>query len=229
MTERMIIHILMVICCFNLCQPTANAENLFEGLSSEKPIIIDKDNKEIRLLASLKPSRFEPGWFTQLPGHHAVTWEGGAKADEALLQTSVSDLEFYEAMISLGAAPGNNLTKEAWEERDNPNSQAPKVKVEGTELDVLVFWEGLEDPINLSQALIDPSGRGVQMRFGGHKDLISYWKSGCIVCMQSCPGGKVSNHNYTLGDYANGIGVFKVNYSKVPKGTTKAVVIFRIK
>ncbi len=229
MTGRVVVYILMVTLCYNLCQPMALAQNFFAGLSREKPMTVDKDKKEIRLLANLKPSRFEPGWFTQLPGHHAVTWKGGRKGDEALFQTYVSDSEFHEAMIELGAKPGNNLTKEAWEERDNKKSKAPKMRVEGTPVDVLVYWQGLDDPINLTQALIDQSGKGVQMRFGGHKKLISYWKSGCIVCMQSCPGGKISNHNYTLADYADGIGVFGVNYSKVPKGTTNAVVIIQIK
>jgi hypothetical protein len=207
----------------------AHAADWFEGLSKKTPMVVNESSREIRLLAELKPSRFEPGWFTQLPGHHAVTWKGGKKSDEALFVTYVSDEDFYDAMRSLGAQPGNNLTTEAWTERDNPNSKAPKVKVKGDPVEILVYWKELESPVRLESALVDPSGKGIDMRFGGHKSFIEVWRSGCIACLQSCPGGKVSNHNYTLRDYAKDLATFKVNYSLVPKGHRRAVVIFRLK
>ncbi len=199
-----------------------------EGLSEKTPMIVDRQAREVRFLATLQPKAFGPGWFKQLPGHHAVTWSGGRKSDEALLSTYSSDTAVYDALISLGAKPGNNLTQEVWDERKNPKSRAPDRRVEGDPVAAFVWWEGLKDPFPLSALLCNPSGKKIDLRFGGHKSLIPVWKSGCIVCLQSCPGGKISNRSCTIRDYVNGKAVFKVNESVVPKGERKAVVILRL-
>lgn len=69
------------------------------------------------------------------------------KADESLLVTFTSDSELHDAMISIGAKPGNNLTQAVWEERKNKDSAAPKTRVTGTPVEVLVYWEGLAEPM----------------------------------------------------------------------------------
>ncbi len=198
-----------------------------KGLSEKTPMIVDRNACEIRLLATLQPDAFGPGWFKQLPGHHAVAWRGGRKSHEALLKTFSSDTEVFEALISLGAKPGNNLTQEVWDERNNPESRAPERRVEGDRVVALVWWEGLKDPLPLSALLHNPSGKDLDLRFGGHKSLIPVWESGCIICMQSCPGAKISNRNCTIRDYVQGKATFTVNDASVPKGKTKAVIIVR--
>jgi hypothetical protein len=206
-----------------------SAEYYLKGLSEKTPMIVDKQAGEIRLLAVLQPKAFGKGWFKQLPGHHAVTWKGGKKADEALLATYTSDSEVYDAMISIGAKPGNNLTQAVWDERKDEDSKAPETRVEGSPVDVLVWWEGLPEPLPLTELLKDPGTKGIDLRFGGNKALIPIWKSGCIVCLQSCPGAKISNHQYTIRDYVQGRATFTVNISTVPKGERKAVVFIRLR
>jgi hypothetical protein len=49
------------------------------------------------------------------------------------------------------------------------------------------------------------------------------------VCLYSCPGGKVSNHAYTIRDYVNNSTTFMVDFSRVPRGKTRAVVILRLR
>jgi hypothetical protein len=207
---------------------SACAFDYLKGLSEGAPMIVDRKAREIRLLATLQPKAFGSGWFKQLPGHHAVTWKGGRKSHEALLSTFASDTEVYDALISLGAKPGNNLTQEVWDERKNPESKAPERRVEGDSVVSLVWWQGLKDPLPLSALLHNPSGKPVDLRFGGHKSLIPIWKSGCIICMQSCPGAKISNHTCTIRDYVEGKATFTVNEAVVPKGERKAVVILRL-
>ncbi|MEJ2716755.1 MAG: hypothetical protein P8182_06385, partial [Deltaproteobacteria bacterium] len=85
------------------------------------------------------------------------------------------------------------------------------------------------EPLPLEKLVKDPGGKGVDLRFGGQKALIPVWKSGCIVCLQSCPGGKISNHAYTIRDYVEGRATFTVDESRVPKGKRKAVVIIRLR
>ncbi len=200
-----------------------------KGLDESHPMIADKKTGEIRVLAELQPDAFKGGWLTSTPGHHAVVWKGGKKASEALLSAYVSDADFYDAMVSIGAKPGNNLTSAAWEERKDKKSTAPDTRVEGSPVEASVWWPGLSQPLPVSALFNDPSGKGIDFRFGGNKALIPVWRSGCILCLQSCPGGKVSNHSYTIRDYVNGKATFTLNTKNVPEGRRKAVVIFRLK
>ncbi|MFH1115183.1 MAG: YdjY domain-containing protein [Pseudomonadota bacterium] len=204
------------------------ASDSMHGLSGKTPMIVDRQAGESRLLATLQPKAFGPGWLKQLPGHHAVTWSGGRKSHEALLSTYSSDTAVYDALISLGAKPGDDLTQEVWDERNNPQSSAPDRRVEGDPVAALVWWQGLKEPMPLSALLHNPTGKRIDLRFGGHKSLIPVWKCGCIVCMQSCPGAKVSNRSSTIRDYVDGKALFTVNEAVVPKGERKAVVILRL-
>jgi hypothetical protein len=102
------------------------------------------------------------------------------------------------------------------------------MRVEGDPVLASIWWEGLKDPLPLPALLHNPSDKAVDLRFGGHKSLIPVWKSGCIICMQSCPGAKISNRSRTFRDYVNGKAMFAVNEAVVPKGKRKAVVILRL-
>jgi len=204
----------------------AQAANPF-GLDEKHPLQVDPKAGEVRLLAELQQEAFSGGWPKSTPNYHAVVWKGGGAAGEALLASYADDGAFYDAMISIGAVPGNNLTMAAWNDRKNPNSTAPDKRVEGTLVDVFVWWEGLSSPLPLADLLTDSAGKGIDMRFGGNKALIPEWHSGCIACLYSCPGGKVSNHAYTIRDYVNGTTKFSVKTNAVPKDKRQAVVIFR--
>jgi hypothetical protein len=200
-----------------------------EGLDESHPMVVNRNAKEVRILAELQPKAFSGGWLTSTPGHHAVTWKGGKKSSEALLSALVSDAELHDAMISIGARPGNNLTQAAWDERNDETSKAPDTRVEGSPVEASVWWPGLKSPVPLESLFNDPNGQGVDLRFGGQKSLIPVWKSGCIVCLQSCPGAKISNRSYTMRDYAQGKATFTLNDKNVPAGNRLAVVIFRLK
>lgn len=209
-------------------QPDVSFQEIrFPGLDPDRPLRIDREKSEVRILCELQPDRFSGGWIKSTPGYHAVVWKRGGAASEALLASYADDASLYNALVGIGAVPGNNLTMAAWNERKNPRSTAPDMRVEGTPVEVLVLWEGLPSPIPLRELLLDSGGRGIDMRFGGNKALIPEWHSGCIACLYSCPGGKVSNHAYTIRDYVKGATTFSVNWSRVPKGTRRAVVIFR--
>lgn len=228
--RKNIVFLLAALCAVSLSIPAmAIQDDYLRGLSKENPMVVDKDAKQIRLLAILQPKAFSKGWFKQLPGHHAVTWKEGKKGGEALLATYASDTAVYDAMISIGAKPGDNLSQKVWDERNNPESKAPETRVQGSPVDVQVWWQGLSKALPLDKLLKDPEGKGVDLRFGGEKSLIPIWKSGCIVCLQSCPGGKISNHAYTIRDYVEGHATFEVNEAVVPPGERPAVVIISLK
>jgi hypothetical protein len=199
------------------------------GLDETHPMVVDKGAREVRILAELQPNAFSPGWFTSTPGHHAVTWKDGKKAGEALFSAYVSDSKLHDAMISIGAKPGNNLSQAVWDERNDKTSKAPDTRVEGSPVEVSVWWPGFASPLPLKSIFNDPGGKGIDLRFGGQKSLIPVWQSGCIVCLQSCPGGKITNRSYTIRDYVEGRATFTLYDSIVPQGNRKAVVMFRLR
>jgi hypothetical protein len=201
----------------------------FPGLTGDRNIEIDTGAREVRIRAQLQPEAFAGGWIKNTPHYHAIVSKKGKAAGEALLTADIDDVTFHDALVKIGAIPGNNLSMEAWNKRRDPSSKAPEMRVEGTPVEVLVWWEGLSSPVPFKDLLVDRGGRGLDMRFGGNKSLIHLWHSGCIVCLYSCPGGKVSNRAYTIRDYVKNPDNFSVNWSRVPKGKRSAVVITRFR
>ncbi len=80
----------------------------------------------------------------------------------------------------------------------------------------------------LEQVLGDSAGRGLEFRFGGNEVNIPKWKSGCIVCLYSCPGSKIGNARYTVRDYAKKTTSFRVRPGVLPADGTRVGVILRI-
>jgi hypothetical protein len=148
-------------------------------------------------------------------------------AHAALLQADVTDRQIVEALAGLGAKPGNNLPMEAWEERKNPKDPTPDTVIAGTDVEVLLGLPSRSNLIPLAAALEDSGGRGLQMRFGGNAANIPTWKSGCIVCLYSCPGSKVGNARYTVRDYEKGVTRFRAKPGVLPPDGTKVRVVLR--
>jgi len=181
---------------------------------------------EIEFTARVNAKAFDGGWI--MPGYHALVWKGGRMAHAALLQADVTDRQVLEALESLGAKPGDNLTMAAWEERKNPKDPAPDTVIAGPAVEVLLRLPGREGLVPLSSALEDAAGRGLEMRFGGNSANIPIWKSGCIVCLYSCPGSKVGNARYTVRDYAKDATRFRVKPGVLPKDGSRVGVVLRL-
>ena len=130
-----------------------------------------------------------------------------------------------DALERLGAKPGNALGMGSWEERKDKDSKAPDKVIAGPPVEVLVRVPGRPALLTLDQILQDPGGRGFDMRFGGHRASIPKWKSGCIVCLYSCPGSKVGNAKYTVRDYSNEVTRFRVRPGVLPPDGTPVRVI----
>lgn len=180
----------------------------------------------IEFAAVLNAKSFDSGWT--MPGYHAVVWKGGRMARAALLQAEVSDTEVLRALERLGAKPGNNLPMESWEERKDPKNPAPDRAIAGPGVEVLLRLPGRRDLVPLASVLQDSAGRGVAMRFGGNEANIPKWKSGCIVCLYSCPGSKVGNARYTVRDYAGSVTRFRVKPETLPPDGTRVGVVLRL-
>ena len=181
------------------------------GPTQEIPLVILPETQQIRIYGLIYPTRFNTAQGDEAR-YHLLTWRGGwSKA--ALIETPADDLQFYEALITLSAQPGDNLSMAAWTQRSDPDSTAPHEKVQGSKLDVSISWQG--NGAGLSGLPIDQVFRLPQIpnpqppfvwHFGGNR---TRWfnriplmpRPGCLVCLYSCPSGKVSNGSLSIADY----------------------------
>jgi hypothetical protein len=196
------------------------------GASGPSAARIRRGAAEIEFPATIESFRFNHDLF--MPGYHAVVWRGGRAAGMSLLRAEVTDVEVLEALEQLGARPGNALGMETWNRRHDPHDPAPDQVIAGPPVEVLVRLPGAPQPLPLGELLSDPGGRGVEMRFGGHRANIPLWHSGCIVCLYSCPGSKVGNARYTVRDYVRGTTRFRARGDRLPRDGTEVGVILRL-
>ncbi|MCB9781842.1 MAG: hypothetical protein H6751_02625 [Candidatus Omnitrophica bacterium] len=154
-------------------------------------------------------------------GHHAIVWKDGRTSEKALLEAEIPDREVADILAKQGLVGGNNLTNETWTARNDPNNPAADARVAGPTVEVTVTWEGLNRWKKLKEILGMPEA---DYRFGDHRSLIPIWKSGCIVCDVSCPGGKISNHSLTIRDQVMKRLRPKMDLEKLPKDGTRVRV-----
>ena len=195
---------------------------------SAAPIVVDSLRREVRVLATYQPGKFS-GFLRFVPNYHLLVWGDGKAAREALFETPVPDTALIAALEQLGAVAGNNLTMDAWDKRKDAQHPAPQTKIAGTPVEIFVWWKNLFAPKPLAELLNDPGGRGFDFRFGGNRDLIKHWHSGCLVCLYSCPGSKVGNAAYTVRDYAAGATKFAPREERLPKSGSTVAIIFRVR
>jgi hypothetical protein len=117
---------------------------------------------------------------------------------------------------------------DAWEKRKDPKSPAADTVIAGPPIEILLRLPGRSDLTPLSAVLEDPGGRGTEMHLGGNRANIPKWKSGCVVCLYSCPGSKVGNAKYTVRDYEKDATAFRVKADSLPKDGTRIGVVLRL-
>lgn len=187
--------------------------------------------REIEFPATVSRQAFERELLGMgMPGYHLIVWKDGRAALAALFRAEVTDVQALDALERLGARPGDALGMATWDERKDPSSKAPDKVIEGPPVEVLVRVPGRPAPLTLPEILEDPGGRGFDMRFGGHRANIPKWKSGCVVCLYSCPGSKVGNARYTVRDWVKQTTRFRVRKdAPLPADGGRVSVIFRLR
>jgi hypothetical protein len=177
------------------------------------PLVIDK--AESRLLVYTEVNRPQPN---QANPHWGVVWSGGRLKEKAILISFCSPLAFYQALMELGAKPGDNLTLE---------SSGEFVRGSPLTVTVLLPESGRQWP--LDRIIEDASGKGFQIRFGGNRKHALEEKTGCITCLESCPVGITSNAAYpAIGSFRRWISPnskFKGNYDVLPKQPGSPVIL----
>jgi hypothetical protein len=142
---------------------------------------------------------YRPRQFNQPAGlmnHHFIVAQQGKASWLGLFNTLAGDLEIHDALVSLGAQPGNNSSEKAWTLRMKREAPEPDVLPTGSPLRISIWGNGAwyQPPDFLRDSLGSP----FDFRFSGNKSLIARWGSGCVACLQGCPGGKIGHARYSI-------------------------------
>ncbi|MCL1970317.1 MAG: YdjY domain-containing protein [Candidatus Bathyarchaeota archaeon] len=182
-------------------QQTIN--KLSESLNGQ-PLSVQ--NGEIHLKATINNGAFASASF------HGIAYELGKNGEVALFKTKATPKQFYDALTSLGALPGNNV------KMDSDNT----TYVQGTGLDVYVTWDGAPQRYTLQEVL---NGCIVDIKFGGNLETSNSMGTGCITCLGSCAVGISSNAAYAAKTSPQ----FTANSDILPPVGTEITVIYSLK
>ena len=101
-----------------------------------KVLVVDKAAKEIKMLCEVNGK-----YFTE-PTRHGVVFAKGSNGEKSVLRGLADEKEFHQALLDIGAKPGNNL-KAADMKADAHHGSA----VLGDKLVAVVTWEGQDKEI----------------------------------------------------------------------------------
>lgn len=197
-------------------------------VTSSAPVT-DHARREIRIAATVQPHAMSRPFGVK--GHHAIVWKGGRSKTWALFVSDTSDRDVRAALNALGARAGENLTPDSWNARTNPRNSEPDKRVEGTPIDVFVEWRGSKGRVALGTLLREKGHAAplLDFRYGGNERYQKQFKSGCIVCLYSCPGGAIGNRAHPIRDYVRDGVVYASVPDRLPPAGTKVTIILKVR
>jgi len=200
---------------------------LLAGGAGRNGLVVDRHAREVRIPATVQPHAMDRPFGVK--GHHAIVWKGGRAKLWALFVADVSDHDVRVALDSLGARRGENLTPDSWNAREDESNREPDKRVEGSRVEVFVEWKG--SPRVPLASLLSEEGKPapvVDFRYGGNERWQKDFKSGCIVCLYSCPGGAIGNHAHPIRDYVRDGVVYASRADRLPPSGTKVTIILKV-
>ena len=110
------------------------------------PLVIDGKGKRVLIYTEVHEMNVH-----QSNVHWGIVFRDGKFQDRAILRAYANQLDFHDALIKIGAKPGNNLTKDTIGKY-----------VEGDLLEVRAIWPGLGKELTLDEIFHDQTGKGFQ-------------------------------------------------------------------
>lgn len=182
----------------------------------EKPIIVDKQGKRVLIYTEVNEMNVH-----QPNVHWGVVFKDGRFQDRAILRSWANHLAFHDALLAIGAKPGNNLSKETIGKH-----------VEGDHLDVTATWPGLKKEVRLDEIFAESGGKGFKIRFGGNRKASAEQNTGCITCLESCWIAISSNSAYpqtgAIKRFISPNAKFQGKASILPKDGQPVILIYRV-
>lgn len=185
-----------------------------EGMqpSEEHPLVVDKTAKTVKVFAKLN------GKYTVEPTRHGLNFSEGKYGEQALFTSFANQTNFHDALLDLGAQPGNNLSADTGGQH-----------IEGTSLDVTISWEGAPKEYKMTELVLDSTGKPIEYKFGGNRENSVDKFTGCLACFDSCPVGITSNSSQPQNAFADKEVEFMGNKDVLPADGTSVVVTFALK
>lgn len=210
---------MMMVCSLGACgtKNTGSDESVKDEDTKEETMVVDTEKKEITMLCEVNGT-----YFTE-PTRHGIVFKDGSNGEKSVLRGLADEKEFYQALLDLGAKAGDNLVDEDMKAGpDNGKS------VEGDAINVSLKWDGQEE-IPFADAIKCSEGDYVMdMRFGGNIESAKKHNTGCVVCLDSCATGIVSDATWPTGTTQNEVAKFYGDDSVLPEDGTQVTAIFRI-
>lgn len=184
------------------------------GVSLDKPLKVDKEAGTVTVLTKVN------GKYFNEPTRHNSVEQSGTNGAKSVFTAYVKAEDFYNALIEIGAKPGENMTA----------NNATTTHVEGTPIKVEVTWKGAGKNYDINEVVKDSNGKQINFRFGGNLAMAKEKNTGCLSCLDSCPVGIISNDAYTYGAVETRKEVkFTGNESVLPEDGTYVATIYSIK
>jgi hypothetical protein len=184
--------------------------------TKENPLIIDETGKQVLIYTEVHEMNVH-----QSNVHWGVVFKDGKFQDRAILRSYANQMDFHDALIKIGAKPGNNLSKDTVGKY-----------VEGDILDVKATWPGLGKELSLNDIFVDEKGNPFTIKFGGNRKASEEQKTGCITCLESCWISISSNANYPQTDrlkrFLNPNSHFKGNANVLPGDGKPVILVYRV-
>lgn len=184
--------------------------------SREKPLVVDAVKKRVLIYTEVNEMNVH-----QHNVHWGVVFKEGKFQDRAILRSFANHLAFHDAMLKIGAKPGNNLTKETIGKQ-----------VEGDKLEVMATWPGLGKELTLSEIFEETAGKGFDITFGGNRKASEEQNTGCITCLESCWIAVASNAAYpqtgSIKRFVNPNSRFKGNANILPSDGKPVILIYGV-
>lgn len=194
-----------------------NAITKIENLpTKENPLVIDETGKRVLIYTEVHEMNVH-----QSNVHWGIVFKDGKFQDRAILRAYSNQLDFHDALIKIGAKPGNNLNKDTIGNF-----------VEGDTLEVKATWPELGKEVGLNNIFVDEKGKGFLITFGGNRNASEAEKTGCITCLESCWISITSNSNYPqtgpMKRFIHPNSKFKGRAEILPGNTKPVIVIYSV-
>jgi hypothetical protein len=184
--------------------------------SKENPLLIDEKGKRVLIYSEVHEMNVH-----QSNVHWGVVFKDGKFQDRAILRAYANQLDFHDALVKIGAKPGNNLSKDTVGQY-----------VQGDTLDVKATWPGLGKELSLNDIFVDEKGKPFNIKFGGNRKASEEQKTGCITCLESCWISIASNANYpqtgSIKRFLDPNSRFKGNASVLPGDGKPVILIYKV-
>lgn len=192
------------------------------AFSEELSLTVNKEKGEIVIPAEVN------GKYLVSPTKHALSYYKGGNGEKSIMRALVSEIDYYNALIELGAVPGNNIKPEDMRARNSAEGKS----TEGSKLTVFLTWEGSDGEILLDDAVVSEVANGevrpLDLRFTGNLEFAQKYHPGCFICLDSCAAGISTNAAWPTGALNNKEVSFHGNAKVLPPDGTRVNVIVRL-